>query len=239
MPWTSRLGLSYYPWGPLSINKLLISNAILIQRQSNSQEFLSAGTCGPSATVFKTGCYWTAAKYGTKAGTRETRPYQDSNSQLRFNVIVLIQCTTKIPRPHLLLSSLSSKGRMDFRLFGVGPGVIILVLLWSSTLLISISFGKTHGITTIIGISILSTLLSLLLIYWPIEQLEMLNSTVTEITHYDHVFIPRLLLVIFLFVVVVVVLVQYLARTVLTTVSAKSVKNRHNHGAFDEQYRIQ
>ncbi|XGW32954.1 hypothetical protein V3C99_017455 [Haemonchus contortus] len=83
---------------------------------------------------------------------------------------------------------------MDFRLFGVGPGVIILVLLWSSTLLISISFGKTHGITTIIGISILSTLLSLLLIYWPIEQLEMLNSTVTEITHYDHVFIPRLLL---------------------------------------------
>ncbi|VDO65346.1 unnamed protein product [Heligmosomoides polygyrus] len=127
---------------------------------------------------------------------------------------------------------------MDIRLFGVGPGVIILVLLWSLTFLLSISLGKTNGIAVIIGLALLSALISLLLISWPIEQIDKLNRTIAEVTQYDHVFIPRLLLVTFLSVVVLIALVQYLTRTVLTTTAASCVRNRHQQRPFNEQYLI-
>ncbi|KAK5979934.1 hypothetical protein GCK32_000035, partial [Trichostrongylus colubriformis] len=128
---------------------------------------------------------------------------------------------------------------MEYRLFGVGPGVIILVLLWSCTLLLSVSLGKTHGIRVVVGVNILSSLISLLLIYWPVAHIDVVNGTIAEITQYDHVFIPRLLLVIFLFLIVAIIITQYLTRTVLTTTSSKPVKNRHSQRTFDEQYRIQ
>ncbi|EYB90496.1 hypothetical protein Y032_0219g2466 [Ancylostoma ceylanicum] len=125
---------------------------------------------------------------------------------------------------------------MEFRLFGVGPGVLILVFLWASTFLASVSLGKTQGIMAIIGLCVLSSLISLALVSWPLDTLKEAVDDFSEITQYDHVFIPRLVLVIFLLLVVLLVFGQYLTRSVLITTSASCVKNRHKQLVFNEQY---